>query len=110
MIFALILALAFSIVAVIFALENPTLVQVSFLGYQAKGSLALFILLAVVLGILIGVIVTLPMVVKRSLALSSHRKKIQVLEKSLDEHKAKITDIEEIKVVQEDLNKPAEGS
>ncbi|NOY98838.1 MAG: LapA family protein [Chloroflexi bacterium] len=102
MIFTLVLALAFAVVAVIFALANPMMVAVSFFGYSVEGSLALFILLAVGVGIVIGVLVMLPGTVKRSLALSSQRKKLKGLEKKLDEHKAKVTELEE----KEKANKP----
>jgi putative membrane protein len=93
MVFVLIVALLFAIAAVIFALENPTFVTVTFLGYPAQGSLALFILLAVGFGLLIGILVMLPGVVKRSVGLSKHRKQISELEKSLLEHRAVISDL-----------------
>jgi len=68
-IFTLILALAFAIVAVIFALENPMIVGVSFLGREVEGSLALFILLAVIVGVIIGMLVMVPGTIKRTLDL-----------------------------------------
>ena len=86
--FTLILALAFAIVAVIFALENPMIVTVSFLGREVEGSLALFILLAVIIGVIIGMLVMVPGTIKHTLDLRSHRKRIDGLEKSLDEQKA----------------------
>ena len=86
-IFTLILALAFAIVAVIFALENPMIVTVSLLGREVEGSLALFILLAVIIGVIIGMLVMVPGTIKRTLELRNHRKKIGGLEKSLDEQK-----------------------
>ena len=87
-ILTLILALAFAIVAVIFALQNPTMVTVSFFGSSIEGSLALFILSAVILGILIGVLVMIPGTIRHSLELRNHRKRIGDLEKSLDIQKA----------------------
>lgn len=86
-IFTLILALAFAIVAVIFALENPMLVSVSLLDREVEGSLALFILLAVIVGIIIGMLVMVPGMIRNTLELRSHRKRIGGLEKSLDEQK-----------------------
>ena len=86
-ILTLILALAFAIVAVIFALQNPMIVTVSLFGYSIDGSLALFILSAVILGILIGVLVMMPGTVRHSLELRNHRKRISDLEKSLDAQK-----------------------
>jgi len=90
MVFALILALAFAIVAVIFALQNPTMVTVSLFGYPFEGSLALVILVAVAVGILIGVLVMTPGRIKSSLSNARNRKKIGSLEASLDEHKSKL--------------------
>lgn len=90
MVFALILALAFAVVAVIFALQNPTMVTVSLFGYPFEGSLALVILVAVAVGILIGVLVMTPGRIKSSLSNARNRKKIGSLEASLDEHKSKL--------------------
>lgn len=95
MIFTLILALAFAIVAVIFALQNPMTVTVSLFGYPVDGSLALFILISVGLGILIGVLVMTPGRIKSGITNARHRKKIGSLEASLEEHKAKLTEAEQ---------------
>ena len=91
MVFALILALAIAIVAVFFALENTMMVTVSFFGYAVDGSLALFILISVGLGVLIGVLMMTPGRIKSSLSNARNRKKIGSLEASLEEHKAKLT-------------------
>ena len=85
MVFSLILALAFAIVAVVFALQNPMMVTVSLFGYPFEGSLALVILMAVALGILIGVLVMTPGRIKSSLSNARHRKKIGTLEAKLTE-------------------------
>ena len=89
-IFTLILALAFAILAVIFALENAVIVTMSFFGREVEGSLALFILLAVILGVIIGMLVMVPGTVRHSLELRNHRRRIGDLEKSLDEQKGQI--------------------
>ena len=90
MVFTLILALAIAIVAVFFALENTMMVTVSFFGYAVDGSLALFILVAVGIGLLIGVLIMTPGRIKSSLSNARSRKKIGSLETSLDEHKSKL--------------------
>ena len=95
MIFTLILALAFAVVAVIFALGNPTEVTVTFMNWQVTESLALVLLVAVALGILIGVLLMLPGTIKRSLALSGEKKKLKGTEKELDKHKSKVTELKE---------------
>ena len=86
-IFILILALILAIVAVAFALENPLLVTASFFGLQMQGSLALFVLIGVGVGILIGVLAMLPSVLKGAITVSHHRRQISALEKSLNEQK-----------------------
>jgi uncharacterized integral membrane protein len=93
-VFALILALAFAIVAVIFALQNTTVVAVTFFSFAFEGSLALVILVAVALGILIGVLVMAPGNIKNKISSTRSRKKIGSLEASLDEHKSKLAAIE----------------
>ena len=89
MVFALILALAIAIVAVVFALENTMMVTVSFLGNTVEGSLALFILIAVGVGALIGVLIMVPGRIKSSLSNARSRKKISTLESNLEEEKFK---------------------
>ena len=95
MIFTLILALAFAVVAVIFALGNTDTVTVSFLTWHLENQpLALVLLVAVAVGILIGILLMTPGAVKRNLALSSHKKKLKGTEKELDLHKGKVTEFE----------------
>jgi uncharacterized integral membrane protein len=99
-VFTLLLALVFAILAVVFALENPLIVTMSFFGREVQGSLALFILLAVILGVVIGMLVMVPGTVKHSLELRNHRRRIGGLEKSLEEQKdqiAKVGKIEPLK-------------
>ena len=84
-ILVLILALTFAIVAVVFALQNPMIVTVSLFGSSLEGSLALFILGSVILGVIIGVLVMLPGTVRHRFELRNHRRRIGDLEKSLDE-------------------------
>jgi uncharacterized membrane protein YciS (DUF1049 family) len=98
MVFTLILALALAIVAVFFALENPTMVSVSFFGFAVDGSLALFILIALGLGVLIGALLMTPGRIKTSLSNARNRKKIGSLEASLDEHKSKLAEKEKLAV------------
>ncbi len=95
MIFTLILALAFAVVAVIFALANPGIVMINFFGMQMEGSLAMFVLISIGIGIVLGVLLMTPSVVKQKLALSGEKKKLKGTEKELDQHKSKMTELEE---------------
>lgn len=94
MVLTLIFALALAIVAAIFALQNPTLVVANFFDYKVESSLALFVLIGLGVGLLIGILVMTPGRIKSSLANSRHRKKIVELESSLEQHKAKAVIVE----------------
>lgn len=94
MVFALILALAISIVMIFFALENPVMVTVSFFGYAVEGSLALFILVAMAIGVLIGLLLMTPSRIRSGLSNARQRKRIGSLEASLEEQKNKLAAME----------------
>lgn len=96
MVFALVLALLMAIVMVFFALENPTMVTVSFFGYAAQGSLALIIMVAMGIGVLIGLLVMIPGRIKSGLSNARNRKEIGSLEASLEEHKTKLASLEKL--------------
>ena len=96
MIFTLILALAFALVAVIFALGNTDPVTISFLTWSLEEQpLALVLLIAVALGILIGILLMSPSAIKRNLALAGEKRKLKGSEKELDQHKTKVAEFEE---------------
>ena len=95
MIFSLILAFLIAVVAVIFALGNTQEVTVSFLTWSVDGSLALVLLIAVAIGVLIGVLIMTPSVVKQKLAISGQRKRLKSTEEERDEQKTKLAEIEE---------------
>ena len=107
MIFTLILALSFAVVAVIFALGNTAEVTVSFLSLQVTESLALILLGAVALGILIGILLMTPSAIKRNLTLSGQKRKLKGFEKELDQQKSKVNKFEE-KEKEEEHAKEAE--
>ena len=77
-----IFAFALAFVAAFFALQNPAIVAANFFGYTIEGSLALFVLLGLGVGFLIGVLVMLPGRIKVGLANSRNRKKLAELEGS----------------------------
>ena len=90
MVFTLIVAFALAIVAAIFALQNPTLVTANFFGYLVDGSLALFVIIGLGVGFLIGVLVMAPGRIKSSIANSRHRRKIVELEANLEARKSAV--------------------
>ena len=90
----LILALLIAVIAVIFALQNTTQVTIAFLLWQFDQSLALVLLLSLAIGVVIGLLTISPTVVKGKLAVSNQKKKIDSLEKEINQYKTKINDLE----------------
>jgi putative membrane protein len=81
----LIAALGLAILTVIFALQNPIPVGVTFLVWTFEGSLALVLMLTFALGVLVSLLVSIPAIVKRRSAISNQKKKIEELENRLRE-------------------------
>jgi len=80
MIVTVILTLVVTIIAVMFALANTEMVHVVFYGYAVDGQVGLFVLIALGIGIVLGILLMLPSVVGRSLANARHRRRIAELE------------------------------
>ncbi|MES2471115.1 MAG: LapA family protein [Patescibacteria group bacterium] len=108
MLIFLIIGLLLGALVVIFALQNITTVTVAFLAWQFEGSLALILVLAVVAGILISSLLSVPNVIKKSLQLSklkkhnanlkdelvNKEKEVSVEKNKLDANNAYIDDLE----------------
>ncbi len=80
MIVSLILILVVAIVAVMIALENTTLVQVTIYSYALQGPIGLFMLIALGIGVLLGILLLVPALIDRSLAILHHKRRIAKLE------------------------------
>jgi putative membrane protein len=81
---ALILALLLALVVTIFAVQNNETTDIAFLIWEAKGSLALVLMITFASGILIGLLVSAPGTFKRRRQLSDLKKNMQSLEKDLE--------------------------
>lgn len=79
----LIVGIIIAILAVVFALQNAVPITVSFLVWKFESSLALVLLIAIALGILMSLLVSVPSIIKRRGMISSQKKQIKQLEKSL---------------------------
>lgn len=76
----LILALLIAIVAVVFAVQNPTIVTITFVTWSLHTSLAVALLVALGAGVLITLLVSIPGRVKGSWISASQKKKHSLLE------------------------------
>lgn len=100
----LVLAVAIAIISVFFALQNPVGVTINFIIWQFQGPLALFLLLTLGAGILVGFLFSLPQVVKRKFKSLSKNKRINELEDELNIKQEKILEHEKrIKYLEQTL-------
>ena len=91
----LILALVVAVLAVIFAWQNPDMVSIHFFGWSIeKAPQSLVLLVTLAIGIVIGWLFAAPSLVKHSFRASGHRKRIGALEKDLEDHKAKLSELQ----------------
>ncbi|GAB4116034.1 MAG: hypothetical protein Kow00103_11360 [Candidatus Caldatribacteriota bacterium] len=101
----LIIAIVVAILAVVFALQNAIPITVSFIIWNFKSSLALVLLITLALGILMSLLVSIPSMIKRKRIISNQKKKIQELEKNLQE---KMENRIEVKIKEEEPETPLE--
>lgn len=89
MIVTLILTIAVAIVAVMFSLENAAMIRITFFGYPVDGPSGLLMLIALGVGVLLGVILMIPSLIGRSWALMRHKRKLAEFEQTPPEKPAK---------------------
>ena len=73
----LIAALGLAVLTVVFALQNTTPVLVTLMFWEVEGSLALVLMLTFALGVLVGLMVSIPAMLKRRAALSKQKENIE---------------------------------
>ncbi len=84
MIFFIFLILIILLLTVVFAWQNSTVVTVYFLAGKFEASIALLVMVALLLGIFIGVLALLPSFLKRSWYLRKTKKKLNKLSQQVD--------------------------
>ena len=85
MLFILIfLSLAIAVLAVIFAVQNPNVVQISFLVWKASAPLALALLISFILGFVFGLLILTSRLVKKGILVPKLKKRIEELERALE--------------------------
>ncbi len=83
--FYLILAAVLGIFVAVFAIQNAAAVTVKFLFWEFESSLAVLIILAMLAGMLLVFLISIPGRIKRRKELYDRDKKIRELEKKLEE-------------------------
>jgi lipopolysaccharide assembly protein A len=75
----LIFGFILGVATIIFALQNPAAVSLNFLQWGFESSLAAVILLTAGIGLILGILFSLPSIIRRSLTIRSLRKENQSL-------------------------------
>lgn len=85
----LILAIALTILTALFAIQNATVITVSFLVWEFEASLALVLILTLGVGVLVGYLATLPSAWKKSSELRQTRRRESELESLVQKEEEK---------------------
>ncbi|MGD1907687.1 MAG: lipopolysaccharide assembly protein LapA domain-containing protein [Leptolyngbyaceae cyanobacterium] len=83
--------LAIAFLAILFALQNTNLVTINLLGWQYRHSLALVLLLTLAIGVIVGLLVSIPAVIRRGWRVSRFQKQTDTLTGLLQETEQQVT-------------------
>lgn len=89
--FLILLGFAIALFAILFALQNPTLVLVNFFVWQFQNPLALVILVTLAMGLLAGILLSMPAIVRRSWRIGGLKKQLEILGRQLQEREQEVS-------------------
>ncbi len=98
MLILLILGVLIGGVSVIFALQNIATINVAFLFWHVEGSLSVILLLAIVAGMLVSALVSVPEVFRDQMKLRAMHKRVKELEAVVDAHRSATTSTTSINI------------
>ena len=104
------LGLVLGAVAVMFSLQNITVVTVSFFSWQLEGSLAVILLLAIASGILVCLLILLPGTIQTSFRLRAMKKQNEKLEEELRKQKELTVFAKDVPPTEEIIDKIESGA
>jgi uncharacterized membrane protein YciS (DUF1049 family) len=81
--FFLFLALLIAAVLVLFAVQNATVVTLSFLTFHFVGSLAFILVIVFAAGFLSGILMSVPSILRKGSAVREQKRKVKQLEEAL---------------------------
>ncbi len=87
---ALLIGLILGAAFVVFALQNTQNVMVTFLGWGFDGSVAIIVIAAMLAGIIISLLFSIPGFIRNMVSESRLRGHNETLRKELDDHKMKL--------------------
>jgi len=74
-VFYIVLLIIVAVLAVIFAIQNSAAVVVTFFGLTANASMSLILVITLAVGIIIGMILLLPTLIRQKHTISAQKKK-----------------------------------
>ena len=78
-------------VLTIFALQNDEVVTIRFFVGKVDGSLSLILLITIIVGVLLGVVFSIPSINKQAKMLQQRKKEIDRLQGLVDDYKKQVT-------------------
>ncbi len=78
--FFIVLALLIAIAIVVFALQNSSIITISFLAFHYNGSLALTLAVVFTLGLLAGILISIPSLWRKRSELRKQKRRVKQLE------------------------------
>jgi len=81
--FFIVLALLIAVAIVLFALQNSAIVTVSFLSLHYNGSLALILVVVFTLGLLAGILISVPSLLRKNADIREYKRRVRKLEESI---------------------------
>ena len=87
---SLIIGLLAALILTIFALQNDEMVSIYFFfGEPVKGSLSLILLITVIIGVILGIIFSLPSISKQTKIIQQKNREIDKLQGQLEDYRKK---------------------
>ena len=77
MLFSLIIGFVLGAGAIVFAIQNNTIVALTFLGWQFQSSLAVVVVIVLIAGLLVGIVICVPSIIRRSFVIRRLTKQAQ---------------------------------
>ncbi|MGO9014753.1 MAG: lipopolysaccharide assembly LapA domain-containing protein [Dissulfurispiraceae bacterium] len=81
--FFIVLALLITIAIVLFASQNSAIVTVSFLSFHYNGSLALILVIVFTAGLLAGILISVPSLLRKNAFIREQKRRVKQLEESI---------------------------
>ncbi|MBW4555222.1 MAG: DUF1049 domain-containing protein [Trichormus sp. ATA11-4-KO1] len=86
-----IIAVLVALLAVVFAFQNAVTISITFFDWNLQASLAIVLILTLGIGIIIGLLVSIPNLIKRNLRIAKYKEKVTELENESNKYLETIT-------------------